>query len=236
MDERKRESEIRTGRIGYLDSIRGLASVLVIWCHLACVFIPGLYFFEKANTTFEKIWLLTPLNVLTNGDAAVQCFFVLSGYLITRKIYLSTKAKRTPLSEYRKLLRVVIPGILFAVLLMVTGLMFHLQAADKNPLLDFVKDYNNFTPTLKSVIYDIFGRSFIYKSIYNGPFWTIKYEFFGAMIVTLCALYCADKKSSKYIYIFLGSYCFSLLSRIMFLLSPVLMRMIALKRKKKTVQ
>ena len=205
MNERKSILENRTARIGYLDSIRGIASVLVIWCHLACVFIPGLYFFEKANTPFEKTWLLTPLNVLTNGDAAVQCFFVLSGYLITRKIYLSKKAKRTPLSEYRKLLRVVIPGILLAVLLMVTGLMFHLQAADKNPMLDFVKDYNNFTPTVKSFIYDIFGRSFIDKSIYNGPFWTIKYEFFGALMVTLCALYCSDKKeSSKYIYIFVG--------------------------------
>lgn len=189
-------------RIGYIDSFRGIASVLVVLHHLSCVFLPGLYNAERANTSFEVMWLNTPLNLLTNGNVAVQCFFVLSGFLLTRKVYLSGNAKNTPLTEYKKLLRVVVPGVLLSALLMITGLMFHLKAAENNSILSFVNSFNAFTPTIKSVLFDCFIRPFYYNSIYVSPFWTIVYEFFGALLITIISYYAYSHKHSKLIYLF----------------------------------
>lgn len=59
-------------RISWIDGLRGIAALLVVFCHIACVFKYGLYSIKGANTIFEKVWLFTPLNVLTNGNTAVQ--------------------------------------------------------------------------------------------------------------------------------------------------------------------
>ena len=66
MNEKIHNLDKKTGRIVYLDGFRGISSVLVILCHLSCVFLPGLYFLEKADSQFEVLWLNTPLNVITN--------------------------------------------------------------------------------------------------------------------------------------------------------------------------
>lgn len=192
------------GRIDYIDGIRGMSSILVILCHLACVFIPGLYFVEHIHNGFEHIWINSPLNVLTNGNMPVQSFFVLSGFLIARKMYQPSRKMISPLREYRKLLRVVIPGILFAVILMAFGLMFHIKAAEYNSTLSFVNDYNNFKPTFLSVVKDVFFSTFVDKSIYVGPFWTIKYEFLGALLITALSYYAAANTKSKLFYIIIG--------------------------------
>ena len=204
MKENRFLTDRQTSRIGYIDGIRGISSILVILCHLACVFIPGLYFVENIHNGFEKIWINSPLNVLTNGTMAVQSFFVLSGFLIARKMYQSNRRFSSPLREYRNLLRVVIPGIMFSAALMLFGLMFHLQAAEHNSTLAFVNHYNNFQPTLLSIFKDIFYSSFVDKSIYNGPFWTIKHEFLGALLITAISFYLASSKYSKLYYIILG--------------------------------
>ena len=56
---------------------------------MSCVFLPGLYFLERADSQFEVLWLNTPLNVLTNGDAAVQAIsFVINKRMISLFILL----------------------------------------------------------------------------------------------------------------------------------------------------
>lgn len=204
MDTNKCKKSLQSGRIDYIDGIRGISSILVIFCHLACVFIPGLYFVENIRNGFERLWINSPLNVLTNGNTPVQCFFVMSGFLIARKMYQPSKKMNSPLREYRKLLRVVIPGILFAFVLMVSGLMFHIKAANHNSIMSFVNDYNNFNPTFLNVVKDIFFSTFVDKSIYVGPFWTIKYEFLGALLITAISYYAAANKHSKSFYILFG--------------------------------
>jgi len=188
----------------YIFGIRGIAAILVVFCHISCVFLPGLYYLDKANSFFEKLWLLSPLNIFTNGNAAVQCFFVLSGFLITRKIYNKQKPSQ-PLNTYNKLLRVVIPGIIFSATLMSLGLMFHLKAMHINNTLAFVNTYNNFSVTFFNVLKDIFFSSFVKGSIYVGPFWTITHEFFGAVLITAISYYGFENiKNRKLYFIILG--------------------------------
>lgn len=195
----------QTERLDYIDGIRGIASMLVVFCHLACVFIPGLYFEQMANTRFEQIWINTPLNILTNGNAAVQCFFVLSGFLITRKVYRHReKSLVSPVKTYVKLLHVTIPAIIFAAVLMATGQMYHMQALEINPLLSFVSNYNHFDVSAMDVIKDIFVWTFVSGSKYIGPFWTIRYEFWGSVLtlVTSYSVLSAGKRRRGLLFIF----------------------------------
>ena len=71
-------------RIEYLDGLRGLAALSVVFCHLCFGLYPGFYSGAPASLT-QALVKLTPLNLLTNGNTPVQCFFVLSGYLIARR-------------------------------------------------------------------------------------------------------------------------------------------------------
>ena len=200
----------RTERLQYLDGVRGIASVFVVFCHLACVFIPNIFFESKAVSSVDKLWLYSPLNIITNGNAAVICFFFLSGFLIARKTYKSKNqtVADSPLKEYRKLLRVVIPGVLLSALLMLCGLMFHLNAAAEYPELSFVNDYCNFKPTFLGVIYDAFLNTFIKGSKYVGPFWTICYEFFGALIIKTVSYFAVRNRKYSKLYYLVFSFLF----------------------------
>lgn len=193
-------------RLDYIDGIRGIASILVVFCHLACVFYPFLYYLQDNASNFERIYLLSPLNVLTNGNSAVQCFFTLSGFLIARKFYLKKESAITsPLKLYTKLLRVVFPAVTLAFILMIFGAMVHLNAAQINNSLSFVNDYNNFKPTLKSLINDAFFRTYIEGSVYVGPLWTIRLEFIGSLIISAISYYASSNRNlSKVIYLGFG--------------------------------
>ncbi|MBO7520326.1 MAG: acyltransferase [Clostridia bacterium] len=193
-------------RLDYIDGIRGIASVLVVLCHLACVFYPSFYRLNDSPSTFERIYLLSPLNVITNGNSAVQCFFTLSGFLIARKFYLRKESAITsPLKLYVKLLKVIFPAVTLAFLLMFSGAMFHLDAARINDTLSFLNDYNNFKPTVKSLINDAFFRTYIEYSVYVGPLWTIRTEFIGSLMISAVSYYASSKRNlSKLIYIVFG--------------------------------
>ncbi len=200
----------RTERLQYLDGVRGIASVFVVFCHLACIFVPNIFFFEQATTKYDKVWLYSPLNVITNGNAAVICFFFMSGFLIARRNYINSKSiiVESPFKEYRKLLRVVVPGVLLSALLMQFGLMYHLKAASEYPLLSFVNDYCNFKPTFFGVINDALFSTFIKGSKYVGPFWTICYEFFGALIIKTVSFFAVRNGKYSKLYYLVFSFLF----------------------------
>ena len=177
-------------RLPYLESLRGVAAIFVLLNHLSCVFWNNLYTEQISATAFEKLWIKSPLNAITNGNLPVQFFFVLSGFLITRNVYTKPAGNglRTIRKKYTGLLKLIIPGILFSFLLMRFGLMFHQKALVLDESLSFVKYYNNFYPSLVSVPLDI-GKTFVSGSDYNGPLWTMHFELLGSLFVTVIAAF-----------------------------------------------
>lgn len=208
-------------RLPYIEGIRGIACLLVVFCHLSCVFLPNYYNISETSNTFEKIWIYSPLNVFNNGNFSVQCFFVLSGYLITRKIYKQRCGTKfiviSPFKTYRKLLHIVFPAILFSWFLMEAGLMKHMDALKVNDNLAFVKGYNDFNSSPFNCLYDIFVRTFIQSSDYVGPLWTIKLELQGTVLISLLAYYLSSiVKHRKEMYLvyfaFAAAFCPSLIA------------------------
>jgi len=66
-------------RIQYLDSLRGLAALSVVWSHYMQAY--GAYF-----PFSERFWN-TPLHIFFDGFAAISFFFVLSGLVLSRKYF-----------------------------------------------------------------------------------------------------------------------------------------------------
>src|SRR6201747_1238388 len=71
-------------RIGYLESIRGLAAVQVLLLHFLAAFAPDLVFSPPAGAAVAGYIHLSPLYFLYDGYSAVYIFFALSGYVLTR--------------------------------------------------------------------------------------------------------------------------------------------------------
>lgn len=195
-------------RLDYLDGIRGIASIFVVFCHIVCVFLPQFYYYDKADSAISQFWLNTPLNIITNGRFSVQWFFTLSGFLIARKIYTKREqAITSPFKTYRKLLGIVAPAVIFSAALMVLGGMYHFKALELSPELEFVVDYNNFPVRFTDVLWNIFVKPFIKSSDFVGPFWTIRYEMLGSVLVAAVSWYAySNPKYSKWIYLVLSVY------------------------------
>ena len=61
-----------TGRIGSLDSLRGIAALVVVFYHLSLV-VPGVW---------RHLMAIPPMRILLAGGEAVYLFFVLSGFVL----------------------------------------------------------------------------------------------------------------------------------------------------------
>lgn len=183
-------------RINYIDGLKGLLAVLVVFCHLSCVFLPGLYYLEKASNNFELTWINSPLNIITNGTFSVQFFFVISGFLITRNVLKKEKSSLGIIKIYQRMLKIVVPAVLFSYILMKFGLMNHQQALAINDKLEFLASYNNFEPSIFGAIKDIV-LTFVKGSSYNGPLWTVVHEVFGSVMIYALSSFIKNLDSNR---------------------------------------
>jgi peptidoglycan/LPS O-acetylase OafA/YrhL len=81
-----RAPESGGGRYAHLDGLRGLAALLVLTSHTLGYFWHAECMGEPAVRT--SLWFAvqkTPLALLLNGHAAVVCFFVLSGFVLSKR-------------------------------------------------------------------------------------------------------------------------------------------------------
>ena len=188
-------------RIKFIDGIRGFAVLFVAFCHFTSMFLPAV---KEATNAAGTIFNHTPLAFVIYGSASVQCFFLLSGFLIASNIHNNGLNHYSPLKTYKKLLRIVLPAVVLSFLLMVFGLVYHTKAADIYPELSYAYWYNNFTPTIGSMLKDIFFSTFFKcSSQYVPPFWTIGYEFVGTIGITLLSYFTSQhKKQNQIIFYF----------------------------------
>jgi len=190
-----------SGKLEFLDGIRGLMAVNVILCHFVCVYYPQMYYPEFAQTTggFLSLFATTPLSALINGNIAVQYFFVLTGFLVGRSFFTKNIPSQSIFSRsikrYFRLLPVIFAATVFTFLTMRLGLQYHLRISDMVHNTFFLKDYCNFVERLISLPGNIFVNPFFSTgSSYVGPFWTIQYEFWGYIFaMVLCVIFREQK-------------------------------------------
>ena len=193
------------GKLSYLEGMRALMALNVILCHFVCVYYPQMYFTGEQYSGALTMFATTPLSALVNGNIAVVFFFALTGFLVGRSVFLKGDGFRVlpgkSINRYLRLLPTVAVATIFTFLAMKLGLMNHLKLTNENINTGFLSGYCNFDPTIGNLLLNMFVAPFVRKSQYIGPFWTIKYEFFGYILVLAVAILLRKSKWRRFGYL-----------------------------------
>jgi peptidoglycan/LPS O-acetylase OafA/YrhL len=202
----------RRPRIGYLESIRGLAALQVLLLHSLAAFAPSLVFSLPAGAVIGGYIHLSPLYFLYDGYSAVYIFFALSGYVLTRSF---ERHLAQPSSQIlARIIRLGLPAIAATLVAAAVMLVFgkpNIQAGDLSGSAWFASQ-GNAELSMLSVIKDgIINALFLgYRGLpgvaflapwqqpveqsFVAPLWTLSIEFYGSMIILLL---CACARRSR---------------------------------------
>ncbi|MGE0798669.1 MAG: acyltransferase family protein [Lautropia sp.] len=176
-------------RTRFLDSLRGLAAIIVVTAHYSASFLPYAVFGNRSlyprHWAWEEVFFFFPMSLLTAGHFAVSLFFVLSGYILSIRFLGRKDRWREVLAALIKrpirlagllLLSVAIGGLLWR-----QGLLFNVPAAEISGSQAWLGSF------WKGSFDDgIFLRKLLSMtagSEYNPPLWTIKIEIVGSFLI-----------------------------------------------------
>ena len=177
----------------YLESIRGVAALVVVVHHLVMAFVPvlkaPLHGMEGGPWWF---WALqgSPLAVLMNGTFSVRLFFVLSGFVLSISYFKKRQVVGLGSMAVRRYPRLMIP-VLASVMASWTLLEVHAYcngpaAALMQPggswLADWAPRPYGFFEALGQGLYGTFF-AFDPKDTLNGVLWSMPVELAGSFLV-----------------------------------------------------
>jgi peptidoglycan/LPS O-acetylase OafA/YrhL len=195
----------KTSRIGYLESIRGLAALQVLLLHFLAAFIPGLAFSLPADSAIAGYIHLSPLYFLYDGYSAVYIFFALSGYVLTRSF--ERQLARPSSQVFARIVRLGLPAIAATLVAAAVMLMFgkpNVEAGDLSGSTWFASQWHADLSFISVVRDGIVNALFLgYRGLpgvafltpwqqpveqsFVAPLWTLSIEFYGSMIIlALC--------------------------------------------------
>jgi peptidoglycan/LPS O-acetylase OafA/YrhL len=179
-----------SGKVMYLDGIRGLAALCVFFHHFTLAFYPAYYTHVAATSHLNGLELAYGESVfrfLTCGSFCVHIFFILSGYVLSRKYLRENDLSIIISSAQKRYLRLFIPvgtTLLIAYILMMGGLYYNVPAAAITHSNEWLGGFWTFAnPTA------VFLKSFCYQTMFHGQnlldttLWTMSIELYGSMLV-----------------------------------------------------
>jgi peptidoglycan/LPS O-acetylase OafA/YrhL len=195
------------GRIAWLDGLRGIAAIQVVFLHYTTAFLPGLGGLDPSLMThgWEMLILSTPLYFVINGYGSVYLFFLMSGVALTHSF------ARVPLaiwhSALRRLIRLGLPmaaAVLLSYALMRAWPSEHLMASEIIGSTTWLGKIGpsaiTFANALRQIFVEamlagyqgagllpgrigvLFGQQTILEA-FNAPLWTLHLEFYGSLLV-----------------------------------------------------
>lgn len=177
-------------RIASLEGLRGVAALIVVVWHTMLAFAPqtsGIFTQFPTRDAYTGSFLF----VLMNGNAAVNIFFVLSGFVLSRKFFLDYDRSfiaRNALRRYPRLALPVLISVFVSYLLFYFGFYYFFEAAKVSGspwLAKFGYAYETpFQPSLwEALKQGAFLTFFRGDASYNSSLWTMKFEFYGSFMV-----------------------------------------------------
>ncbi|MBA2611437.1 MAG: acyltransferase [Bacteroidetes bacterium] len=173
-------------KLAYLDGLRGIAALIVVFHHLVLLFYPVLNNGEETNSIAKYI-SISPLNIFYNGDYAVCLFFILSGYVLSYKYISSNNPKILigyAIKRYFRLLPLIAASVIFCYAAIKLNLIntnsLNLHTGSGNWLTDLFKTDTSFMALIENIFY---GILFFGDNQYNPVVWSMKVEFIGSMLL-----------------------------------------------------
>lgn len=181
--------DLRAGsyRLTQLEAVRGIASLVVVFHHFALGFVPAI------RLRFPDGIAGTPLFCLINGSAAVTLFFVLSGFVLTRRYFDRGRAGgELAIAAAKRMPRLWVPATASAILAWLVislDLTWNVEAA-RSTGSDWLRLYANagFPAVYRPDFATVMGQSvtlFFHPAnpgLVNTNLWTMYFELFGSML------------------------------------------------------
>lgn len=180
----------------HLDSLRGIATIMVVMTHYIGAFIPYAAFGNKAqyqqHFSWETLFFYPPFGLLAAGHLAVCLFFILSGYILSyqyigeaqNRLYILAALLKRPI----RLGGVVLFTLILSACLWNEKLYFNQLVADISSSRPWFYDLWAGDFYLKDFLINISQHLFNHADIYNKSLWTIKTELYGSIGVFILLL------------------------------------------------
>jgi peptidoglycan/LPS O-acetylase OafA/YrhL len=185
-------------RLPYLDGLKGLAIIAVVFLHYADGFYPSLE--DPSTNSLHQFIAESPVRLIYNGFFSVFIFFLISSYIIGYQYFHDKKSFPLIPSIFKRYLRLVFVVLVtstIAYLLLKFSLFRHLVLT---PITHgYFQYYYTFPADFLSMLYSSFVSTFIFgANPYNIPLWFLTQEFIGSSIV-FCVLYFFGKTQWRYL-------------------------------------
>jgi peptidoglycan/LPS O-acetylase OafA/YrhL len=185
---------MQTGKVQYLEGLRGIAAIQVVLLHFVSGFLPDIA---------QYAW--APLHVLYDGHTAVYVFFLISGAVLTPSF---ARQGAFVAKAIKRVVRLVIPVAAAAVVAMLLLALWpdaHMQAAALTGSAWLAMDSSG-PPTLAHLAREIGLDSLLLgyreatlfapwaerlplmETSLDAPFWSLHLELYGSLLV-LCLVW-----------------------------------------------
>jgi peptidoglycan/LPS O-acetylase OafA/YrhL len=177
---------MKTGRIAPLDSLRGLAALIVVFHH-CLVTSPQFWsvYQHPADTPLMRLFGNTPLHLLWDGPEFVLVFFTLSGFVLSLPFW---AGKQLPWRQFivRRVLRIY-PTYLVAVTIGMI-LLTLLSHGALSGLSDWTKQFWNRPLDWKTVADHVFLMASAGDNYIDTPVWSLVVEMHISLLFPLLML------------------------------------------------
>ena len=178
-------------KVVFLESIRGLAALVIVFHHLLLSFISPIL--TKDGGGFSKS-VSYAIQLLIDGQLSVYVFFVLSGFVLSLSFFRTRNRDVVSSSAIRRFFRLFIPvfvSVMLSWLILHTGCAWNSEAAELMPLKYRTPDSNwlgeflpqgvSFLDALKQGLGGTFFNFDLHRSL-NSNLWTMPIELNGSFL------------------------------------------------------
>jgi peptidoglycan/LPS O-acetylase OafA/YrhL len=177
-------------KIAYLDGIRGIAALLVFFHHFLLVFYISYYVWDvnAVHLNGWEIWYgQSVFSVFSNGNFCVNIFFVLSGYVLSRKYFQTFTPELLISGAQRRFVRIYIPVAFTLVLsyILIKANLYNNVAVSHITITEswFGSMWNFPNPFEKLCSSLVYGTMFMGDNSLDTTLWTMSIEFYGSLFV-----------------------------------------------------